>query len=247
MGLFRSFLATLVLALVALVAISPVSTNASVVQDRKFAKLQSMALENKGIVELDSALFDEFVSTPRNYSIVILFTAMGPQFQCTPCKQFEPEFKLVASGWSRLPEKSKLFYARLDFEVGQMVFQKLGMNTAPTVMLLSPAKSESNQSPPSRYDFATQGMHADGFTTWIKTQTGFHVPVRRPINYVVLGVKVSGGLGVLAFLFGAYLNADKISIRRYIWSAVSLLTIFVMISGHMWNHIRRPAYNIPGR
>jgi len=53
---------------------------------RKLAKYQKEAIKGKGVIELDSSSFEDALSMPRNYSIVVLFTAISPEFQCVPCK-----------------------------------------------------------------------------------------------------------------------------------------------------------------
>jgi OST3 / OST6 family, transporter family len=39
-----------------------------------------------GIIEFGGKDFDEFTSKPRRYGLVVLLTAMSPEFRCTPCK-----------------------------------------------------------------------------------------------------------------------------------------------------------------
>lgn len=75
------------------------ATNAQTTADiiaKKVAKLQAKATKTKGIIELDSLAFDDVLAKPRNYSMVVLFTAISPEFQCVPCKYVSPLFKLHA-------------------------------------------------------------------------------------------------------------------------------------------------------
>jgi oligosaccharyltransferase complex subunit gamma len=83
-----SYLLILVLALAAVLLSLSVSS-AQLTEDalaEKVARLQTKAARNGGIVGLDSKGFEGVLSKPRNYSMVILFTAMSPEFQCAPCK-----------------------------------------------------------------------------------------------------------------------------------------------------------------
>ena len=52
----------------------------------KVHKLNEATRKNQGVIELDSSLYDEVTSKPRNYSIAILLTALDPQINCVPCK-----------------------------------------------------------------------------------------------------------------------------------------------------------------
>jgi oligosaccharyltransferase complex subunit gamma len=54
--------------------------------ETKIHKLNEATRKNQGLIELDSSLYDEVTSKPRNYSIVILLTALEPQINCVPCK-----------------------------------------------------------------------------------------------------------------------------------------------------------------
>lgn len=62
-------------------------------------------------------------------------------------RNFDPEYRMVAAGWNKLPNKS-LFFGVLDFKLGQAVFQKFGMNSAPSALFF-PLGSGQND----RYDF----------------------------------------------------------------------------------------------
>ena len=51
----------------------------------KVANLNDASKKN-GIVDLDSDSFDAFVAKPRNYSFVVLLTAMDYRLNCIPCR-----------------------------------------------------------------------------------------------------------------------------------------------------------------
>ncbi|KAF8928848.1 oligosaccharyl transferase subunit ost3/OST6 [Podila verticillata] len=211
---------------------------------KKVARLSAKASANKGIINLDSSAFEDVMSKPRNYSVVVLFTAIGSEFNCVPCLNFDPEYKLVASGWSKLADKSQLYFSVLDFKAGQEIFQKMGMNSAPSVLYFPATASQSTQ---DRYDFGRLGFQAEPFANWLNARAGTSIKVQRPIDWMNLALKVLGVLSCCFTGYQVYSKAGKILGSKYIWSAVSMFTIFVMISGHMWNQIRNPPYTVPGR
>ncbi|KAG0239889.1 hypothetical protein B0O80DRAFT_391821 [Mortierella sp. GBAus27b] len=254
----RTLLLALILALVAIFSASSSSSSFSVVdaqsqtnQDlllKKITRLQAKAAKSKGIVELDTNAFEEVLASPRNYSMTVLFTAISPEFQCVPCLNFDPEYKLVAAGWSKLSDKTQLFFGVLDFKAGQAIFQKFGMNSAPSVLFFPPSESSSSSVPKhERYDFSRNGFQAEPFADWVNGRAGLSIKVQRPIDFVAVAVKVLGVLMAISAVILIYTKAGKMSSSKYLWSAVSLFTIFIMISGHMWNHIRNPPYTVPGR
>jgi oligosaccharyltransferase complex subunit gamma len=44
------------------------------------------SLVKNGVVELNSALYDELTDGPRDYSVSVVLTAMAPQYKCAPCQ-----------------------------------------------------------------------------------------------------------------------------------------------------------------
>ncbi|GJJ77435.1 oligosaccharyltransferase complex subunit gamma [Entomortierella parvispora] len=228
-----------------------VNAQSTALLGRKLAKFQEKATKGKGVIELDSSSFEEVLSMPRNYSIVVLFTAISPEFQCVPCKNFDPEYKLVASGWSKMKDKSQLLFGSLDFKVGQAVFQKFGMTNAPSALYFPASSAESAPAgtppPHQRYDFGKSGFQAESFAGWLSARSGVPLAVKRPFDFVGFALKLLGVLGFGAIGHFMYNRAGKILRNKYIWAAMSLFTIFVMISGHMWNQIRNPPYTMPGR
>lgn len=53
--------------------------------DPKKDKLISLVNQD-GLVKLNSNSFDRFAEGKRNYGLVVLLTALGPQFNCHPCR-----------------------------------------------------------------------------------------------------------------------------------------------------------------
>lgn len=97
--------------------------------DSKIDRLKQLSAADKGVITLNSELFDEFTSKPRNYSITVLLTAMGSQFQCSPCKEFDPEYRLIAKTWRKQPEADRHYFALLDFADGQDIYQRVNTTT----------------------------------------------------------------------------------------------------------------------
>lgn len=87
-------------------------------------QLTEMA-HRKPVLKFNGNKFKEFVkSTPRNYSVIIMFTAMAPQRQCVVCKHASDEFTIVANSFRYSQSYSnKLFFAVVDFDEGSDVFQ----------------------------------------------------------------------------------------------------------------------------
>jgi hypothetical protein len=93
----------------------------------KFAKYQS--LSRSGPVDLDSASYEDLTSTPRDYYAVVILTATDSRFGCLLCRDFEPEWDLIARSWNKGPKQDelKVIFGTLDFDNGKAVFQKVGI------------------------------------------------------------------------------------------------------------------------
>ena len=86
-------------------------------------QLTEMALK-RPVLKFNGAKFKEFIkTTPRNYSVIVMFTAMAPQRQCQICRHANDEFMIVANSFRYSQAYSnKLFFATVDFDEGSDVF-----------------------------------------------------------------------------------------------------------------------------
>ena len=74
----------------------------------------------RSVLRLNGNKFRDFVrNSPRNYSIIVMFTALSAQRQCAICKQAHEEYQMVANSWRYSQQYSnKLFFAMVDFDEG---------------------------------------------------------------------------------------------------------------------------------
>ena len=53
----------------------------------KIKRLREAQAKNPSApISLDSASFDLFTETPRNYTLIVTLTALGNEHNCVPCK-----------------------------------------------------------------------------------------------------------------------------------------------------------------
>jgi oligosaccharyltransferase complex subunit gamma len=76
-------------------------------------------------LKLADASYDRLTSSPRDYSVVVLLTALDARFGCQLCREFQPEWDLLARSWTKgdVAGESKLVYGTLDFDEGKNTFQ----------------------------------------------------------------------------------------------------------------------------
>jgi oligosaccharyltransferase complex subunit gamma len=209
------------------------------VLDDKVAQLTDWN-NKKTVIRLDGNKFRAYVKAPpRNYSVVVMLTALQAQRQCSVCRQASEEFHIVANSWRYSQQYSnRLFFAMVDYDDGADVFSSLKISSAPVIMHF-PAKGKPKKA--DTMDIHRVGFPAEQIARWLAERTDIQVRVFRPPNY-------SGTLA-LALLFSLiggvlYLKRNNLEFlyNKTSWAIVSLTLMFAMTSGQMWNHIRGPPF-----
>ncbi|XP_076770155.1 dolichyl-diphosphooligosaccharide--protein glycosyltransferase subunit TUSC3 isoform X4 [Arvicanthis niloticus] len=152
----------------------------------------------RSIFRMNGDKFRKFVKAPpRNYSMIVMFTALQPQRQCSVCRQANEEYQILANSWRYSSAFcNKLFFGMVDYDEGTDVFQQLNMNSAPTFMHF-PSKGRPKRA--DTFDLQRIGFGAEQLAKWIADRTDVHIRVFRPPNYsgtiaLALLVSLVGGL-----------------------------------------------------
>eukprot|EP00095_Tigriopus_kingsejongensis_P001156 maker-scaffold628_size122696-snap-gene-0.36 protein:Tk01156 transcript:maker-scaffold628_size122696-snap-gene-0.36-mRNA-1 annotation:"hypothetical protein DAPPUDRAFT_213631" len=207
--------------------------------DEKVSQLMELS-SKRSLIRLNGNKFRDLVrNSPRNYSMVVMFTALSASRQCAICKQAHDEFQTVANSYRYSQFYSnKLFFAMVDFDDGPDVFQIMKLNSAPVFMHF-PAKGKPKKS--DTFDIQRVGFGAEAVAKWIHERTDINIRVFRPPNYT----------GTLALFMLFALVAGLLYLRRNnleflynqtAWGLIALVFVFAMCSGQMWNHIRGPPF-----
>jgi oligosaccharyltransferase complex subunit gamma len=119
-----------------------------------------------GALKLDEASYIDVVRAPRNHSAAILLTAKESRFGCSLCKEFQPEWELLAKSWVNGDKAgdSRVVFGTLDFADGKAAFQQLQLQTVPVLVLYGPTVGEHAKpaGEPDRWSFS------DGYVRLIK-------------------------------------------------------------------------------
>ncbi|XP_028816254.1 dolichyl-diphosphooligosaccharide--protein glycosyltransferase subunit MAGT1 [Denticeps clupeoides] len=194
----------------------------------------------RAVIRMNGEKFRRLVrAPPRNYSVVIMFTALQPQRQCAVCRQADDEYQILANSWRYSSAfTNRVFFALVDFDEGSDVFQMLNMNSAPTFIHFPP-KGKPKRA--DTYELQVRGFAAEQLARWVADRTDVHIRVIRPPNYA--GPLMLGFL--LAFIGClAYLRRNNLEFiyNKNVWAFSALCFVLIMTSGQMWNHIRGPPY-----
>jgi oligosaccharyltransferase complex subunit gamma len=109
--------------------------------DKFLARSQSSAP-----LKLSDATFEELTAAPRDYSALVIMTALPAQFGCKVCKEFQPEFNILANSWIGGDRNgdSRVLFGTMDFSEGRASFQKVdrgSLSAVPSLQKISDCRS----------------------------------------------------------------------------------------------------------
>ncbi|CAZ81880.1 unnamed protein product [Tuber melanosporum] len=221
----------------------------TVLADAKPLKFTALTAGSKlkGIVKLNDTLYTELTAAPRNYSAVVLLTALDQRFNCLLCQEFQPEYELLAKSWiARHRSSDGLFFGELDFANAKATFQKLQLTTAPILYLFPPTIGDNLDAAhietPYQFDFTQHGVPAEAVAHFISQHSPHTPPVTRPFDYVKFGSVAGLLLVAITIASIAFSIIKPIIYSRNLWAAISLIAVLLFTSGHMFNHIRHVPY-----
>ncbi|RMZ92013.1 hypothetical protein DV736_g742, partial [Chaetothyriales sp. CBS 134916] len=194
-----------------------------------------LAKQRLGPIEIDERVYDELTAGPRDYSVGVLFTARPAKYACQICKDFDPEWDIVARSWTKGDPtgQSRLLLVTLDFEHGRNVFLKHQLSTAPILFFFPPtagpnAKADNE---PRRFEFVGP-QSAESVRNWLVRhlpEGGDYPQIQRPINYtrIVTIVTIIVGLFTVGTVAYPY---NQIGIETQIVAAMYAILAFATIS-----------------
>lgn len=152
----------------------------------------------KPVIRLSFDKFKHYVkSAPRNYTIVVMLTALNPARECQICRPANEEYQIVAQSWRYSAQfNNRLFFAMVDFDEASDVFKMLNTASAPQFIIFG---RKGKPKAADNLDLPRVGFSAETIAKWITERTDIQVKVFRPPNYsglllVVLLILMIGGL-----------------------------------------------------
>ncbi|KAJ7219290.1 hypothetical protein GGX14DRAFT_591261 [Mycena pura] len=203
-------------------------------------KLVALAAAGGGVIKLDSDTFELLTTPNRDWSSSIHFTALDIRRRCSPCKEFNPSWIQVAKAWSKIrsAERDRHFFATLDFDEGQAVFQKLSLASAPAVYIYPATEGpRATNKAPLKYDFS-QGFEPEPLAQQLSNHTPIPIPYTPPFDWARWITSVAG---LLAFAVTIRFMSPILQ-SRWTWAIGTILTALVMNSGYMFTRIRNSPF-----
>jgi len=209
-------------------------------------ELTTLAAAGNGDIKIISERVYDLLTAPnRNWSASIHFTALDKKRRCAPCKEFDPAWKAVAQAWSTVPapQRNNHFFATLDFDNVQTVFQKLGLASAPIAHVYTATEGPraSARKEPIKYDMS-HGFDASPLAEQLSAHTPIPIPYRAPIDWARWG---TFGSAALLFVVTIQFIAPVLK-NKWTWAVVTILTSLIMTAGYMFTRIRGAPYTSGG-
>lgn len=196
-------------------------------------------MERRPVIKLNVDKFKRFIgsqSVPRNYSFIVMMTALSPQRSCHICRQAHEEFLVTATSFRNSPyfESKRLYFGSVDYDEGSDIFNSLGINSAPCFLYFN---EKGNFKNPDELNIQRLGFGADVISRWVAEKTGMSIKIIRPPN---LSVPIMMGLLVMTVLAILYMSRNSLTMlfNRNVWAISAVAIVLLMTSGQMWNHIR---------
>lgn len=206
--------------------------------DEQIQQLNDL-MERRPIIRLNPDKFKKFLgsqSLPRNYSFIVMMTALSPQRSCHICRQAHEEFLVTANSYrvSQYAHSKRLYFGLVDYDEGSDIFNSLSISSAPCFLYFN---EKGNFRTPDELNIQRLGFGADVITRWIAEKTGMQIKIIRPPN---LFVPIILGLFCMVLAAILYMSRNSLTLifNRNIWAFSAVALVLLMTSGQMWNHIR---------
>ena len=135
----------------------------------------------RSIIRLNGDKFKNLVgskSMPRNYSVVVMMTALSSQRQCSICRAAYDEYQIVANSFKfQDPINNELYFAMVDYDEGSDVFSLLSINSAPVFMYFSDKNNRVKTA--DQMDIQRIGFGAETIGRWIQEKSDINIRIMR--------------------------------------------------------------------
>ncbi|XP_033106222.1 tumor suppressor candidate 3-like [Anneissia japonica] len=192
------------------------------------------------VINMNGEKYRQYIkASPRNYSVILMLTAMDSRRKCSVCKQVNEEFQILANSWRFSGSYSnRIFFVSVDYDSGQDVFSALKATSAPSIIHF-PVKGKPKKA--DTFDMQRLGFQAEQIAKWVAERTDVTIRIFRPPNHagiLLLGLALTTIAGLLYFRR----NNLEFLYNKNMWAILALVVVFSMMSGQMWNHIRGPPF-----
>lgn len=112
--------------LVSLLLLTSGATAAKKTSAERFNEFHAKSRSSSPLKLLDPS-YKSLTTAPRDYSVAVLLTALESRFGCQLCREFQPEWELLAKSWTKGDKNgdSRMLFGTLDFTDGREIFMSV--------------------------------------------------------------------------------------------------------------------------
>ncbi|KAJ2083287.1 oligosaccharyl transferase subunit ost3/OST6 [Coemansia sp. RSA 988] len=214
---------------------------------QSFGQLQKLCGKDKdGVAQLELSQFmKHVVSEDKDYAVVVQLTALSPRYKCDTCHVVDRALRAVSRGWKKGGgTKRRLAFGTLDVEDGEELFQQMGIDKIPRIMIFPAGKGPEAManSSPREMKLGARTSHAEGMAARLSELFGVEIKADMPVDLTKYAVKGAAITGAAYASLLAYRHINMRMLGRNMWAVATITFVLLMTSGFMWNRINSPPY-----
>lgn len=129
------------------------------------------------IIRMNSEKFNIFISSPRNYSMVLLVIDLAPSIACASCMSAYDELLQLAISFRSSPVfKNQLFFGIIHPD--EAAIKQLDFEIDPNAPLFLHISRHDDLHTLDSIDIEKVGFHSDMIAQWIEHQTNIEMPFK---------------------------------------------------------------------
>lgn len=225
-------------------------------------EMHHLASQSKNnIIQINDKNWEQIMSGPRDYHLVLMLSSESSQFNCVLCKEFRPHFEIVGRSWyedhkngivepsERDPHPSNVYFLYSEFFGSMDLFKAFKLTNIPRLFYFAPDSQVGLKlvvSHPTEYTFYL-GDHKELIAEWLNDITSYKFNIYLRVNYAKVAQSAFITFAVVLLMFRFSLFFSKIFSSRSFWKGISLLLVLLFTSGYMFTQIRGTPFVVPGQ
>lgn len=199
--------------------------------------------------------YEAILNGPRDYHLLLLLTSEAPQINCVLCREFVPDYNLVATSWFKdhpkgVPQTddasqgADVYFLTSEFVESRNLFDLFQLNNIPKLYHFGPSTDARPNAFVTQFDeyLFFQGDHKEMIASWAGHSTGHKFQIHIPPNYTRIATNAFVTFTVAMLVYKFFPQFQSFVGSKALWGGLSLIAVLLLTSGYMFNQIRGVPY-----